>query len=271
MVAIRRFRRYWRAYLSKRLGFHEQGEGVEGITISIAAKFDWCSVIGQMPILDYLLTKNPIHLKFFSRSIAFPIINFSQWRMMERLNEEDKQDESLIEIKDPELRAKELKRQGPLKPDFLSRFLFLCETNLDIVTDKQLLAYLFVRSPNNQPPTFLTITTVNAYRGTSTPANTVASTLPAIFYYILKYPSTLVTLLTELNIAYSSNRLTSPPHLVRKPTTPVSLRCHQRRPPHAPRPRSQPGTRRTRLRFEARRRIPPARHDRWRESLGQAP
>ena len=40
--------------------------------------------------------------------------------MMERLNGEDNQDESLIEIKDPELRAKELKRMGPSKPDFLS-------------------------------------------------------------------------------------------------------------------------------------------------------
>jgi hypothetical protein len=44
---------------------------------SIAANFDWCSVIRQMLILDYLLTKNPIYLKFFSRPIASPIINFS--------------------------------------------------------------------------------------------------------------------------------------------------------------------------------------------------
>lgn len=101
---------------------------------SIAANFDWCSVIGQMSILDYLLTKYPIYLKFFSRPIASPIINFGQRRMMERLNGEDKQDESLIEIEDPELRAKELKRQGPSKPDFLSRFLSLRETNPDIVT-----------------------------------------------------------------------------------------------------------------------------------------
>ena len=66
---------------------------------------------------------------------------------MERLNGEDNQDESLIEIKDPELRAKELKRMGPSKPDFLSRFLSLRETNPDIATNKQLLAYLFVRNP----------------------------------------------------------------------------------------------------------------------------
>jgi hypothetical protein len=131
---------------------------------SIAANFDWCFVVGQMSILDYLLTKNPIYLKSFSRPIASPIINFGQRRMMECLNGEDKQDESLIEIKDPELRAKELNQQGPSKPDFLSRFLSLRETNSDIVTDKQLLAYLFVRSPNNQLSAFLTITTINIHR-----------------------------------------------------------------------------------------------------------
>jgi len=84
--------------------------------------------------------------------------------MMECLNGEDKQDESLIEIKNPELRAKELKQQRPWKPNFLSRFLSLRETNPDIVTDKQLRAYLFVRSSNNQLPAFLTITTINIHR-----------------------------------------------------------------------------------------------------------
>jgi hypothetical protein len=83
---------------------------------------------------------------------------------LERLNGEDKQDESLIEIKDLELRAKGLKRQGPSRPDLLSRFLSLRETNPDIVTNEQLLAYLFIRSPNNQPPAFLTITTINIHR-----------------------------------------------------------------------------------------------------------
>lgn len=74
--------------ISKRLGFLGQGEDVEGIMVSITANFDWCSVIGQMPILDYLLTKNPIYWKFFP--IASPIINFGQRRMMERFSGEDK-------------------------------------------------------------------------------------------------------------------------------------------------------------------------------------
>jgi hypothetical protein len=126
---------------------------VESIMASIAANFDWCSVVCQLPILDLFLTKNPIYLKFFAKPIVSPIINFGQRRMMERLNKEHKQEESSTEIKDPELGSKELKREGPSKPDFLSRLLSLRETNPDVVTDKQLLAYLFVRTvfPNSLP------------------------------------------------------------------------------------------------------------------------
>jgi hypothetical protein len=36
---------------SKRLGFLQQGQDVEGIMASIAANFDWCWVVGQAPIL----------------------------------------------------------------------------------------------------------------------------------------------------------------------------------------------------------------------------
>jgi hypothetical protein len=79
---------------SKRLGFLEKGKDVEGIMASIGANFDWCSVVGQMPILDLFLTKNPICLKSFAKPVASPIINFGQRRMMERLNEEDNLEES---------------------------------------------------------------------------------------------------------------------------------------------------------------------------------
>jgi cytochrome P450 len=41
-------------------------------------------------------------------------------------------------------------------------------------------------------------------------SDTVASTLRAIFYYLLKHPSTLSKLLTELSAARSSDRLTLP-------------------------------------------------------------
>lgn len=155
---------------SKRLGFLEESQDVEGIMASIAANFDWCSVIGQMPILDLFLTKNPIYLKFFAKPIASPIINFGQRRMMERLSKEDNE-EPAIDINDPEIRSRELKRQGPSKPDFLSRFLTLRETHPNVITDKQLLAYLFVRALGS----FLSWRSTNPiliHRCTSTPAAT---------------------------------------------------------------------------------------------------
>ena len=130
---------------SKRLGFLEKAQDVEGIMASIAKNFDWCAVVGQMPILDLFLTKNPLYLKFFAKPIASPIINFGQQRMMERLNGEDELEKSSVVIKDPDLESKELERQETSKTDFLSRFLTARESNPDVVTDKQLLAYLFVR------------------------------------------------------------------------------------------------------------------------------
>lgn len=67
---------------SKRLGFLEKGKDVEDIIASTTANFDWYSVVGQMPILDLFLTKNPIYLKFFAQPIESPIINFGQRRMI---------------------------------------------------------------------------------------------------------------------------------------------------------------------------------------------
>jgi cytochrome P450 len=50
---------------------------------------------------------------------------------------------------------------------------------------------------------------MNINAGFDTVASTLRSILRSIFYYLLS-PSTLATLLTELNIAHSSNRLALP-------------------------------------------------------------
>jgi hypothetical protein len=86
---------------SNRLGFLQQGQDVEGIMASIAANFDWCWVVGQA-------TKNLIYLKFFAKSIASPIINFGQRRMMERLDKEENEELS-TDIKVLELISRDLK------------------------------------------------------------------------------------------------------------------------------------------------------------------
>lgn len=134
---------------SKRLGFLESGQDVEGIMANVAANFDWNSVIGQMPPLDWFLTKNPLYQKLFAKPIASPIITFGQKRMLERVNGDSKEEKTMsFKFQDPDLESKDLSRQqhSTSKPDFLSRFLTLRETQPDVVTEKQLLAYLFVRA-----------------------------------------------------------------------------------------------------------------------------
>ncbi|KAK4549808.1 hypothetical protein LTR36_005109 [Oleoguttula mirabilis] len=175
---------------SKRLGFMERAEDVEGIIDSVAANFDRCSVLGQMPWLDLWTYKNPIYLRFFAKPLSSPILGFGQRRMQERLNgdEEDKTDEAAIT--DPTLREKVLHRRILSKPDFLSRFLTLHKEQPDVVTDRQVLAYLFAN--------------VNAG------SDTIGSTLRAVFYYLLKNPASLGELMKELQGAQQSRKLSTP-------------------------------------------------------------
>ncbi|KAK3072404.1 hypothetical protein LTR53_006897, partial [Teratosphaeriaceae sp. CCFEE 6253] len=128
---------------SKRLGFLERAEDVEGITQSVAANFDRCSVLGQMPWLDLLTYKNPIYLRFFAKPVASPIISFGQRRLQERLRDEESKTETELDVPDPLLKEKVLHGDMPSKPDFLSRFLVLHEEQPDVVTDRQVLVYLF--------------------------------------------------------------------------------------------------------------------------------
>lgn len=174
---------------SKRLGFLERAEDVEGITKSVAANFDRCSVLGQMPWLDLVTYKNPIYLRFFAKPVGSPIVTFGQRRLQERMQGRDDERKE-IDIPDPALREKVLNGTIPSKPDFLSRFLTLHEEKPDVVTDRQILVYLFAN--------------VNAG------SDTIGSTLRAVFYYLLKNRNTLDKLLDELSIAQKNSTLTVP-------------------------------------------------------------
>lgn len=175
---------------SKRLGFLERADDVEGIGASVAANFDRCSVLGQMPWLDLVTWKNPIYQRFFAKPVSSPIIEFGQRRLQERVNETDDHDHVETNIKDPALREKVLHGTLPSKPDFLSRFLTLHEEQPDVVSDRQLLAYLFMN--------------INAG------SDTIASTVRAVFYYLLKNPTSLEALMNELKEAQSARKLSVP-------------------------------------------------------------
>ena len=172
---------------SKRLGFLESGTDVDNIMQSIEKNFDYFSVIGQMPVLDLWLGKNPIYVRFFKRAVSSPILQFAQGLLRERIGPdkakevEDTRGTPVVADKHDDLHQ---------RPDFLSRFLTLSAENPEPMTDKQILANLFAN--------------INAG------SDTIASTLRAIFYYLLKNPDTLATLYAELDAALSSGHLTLP-------------------------------------------------------------
>jgi len=176
---------------SKRLGFMERAEDVEGIIASVSANFERCSVLGQMPWLDLLTYKNPIYLRFFAKPVSSPIVSFGQRRLQERQKgDEGESQAERADIADPALREKVLHSTLPSKPDFLSRFLTVHKEQPDVVTDRVLLAYLFAN--------------VNAG------SDTIGSTLRALFYYLSKNRSTLDELVKELQHAQQSGKLSAP-------------------------------------------------------------
>lgn len=170
---------------SRRLGFIESGEDVNGIIRSINANFDYFSVIGQMPWLDEWIGKNPLYVKYFRKQVSSPILQFAQSLLQERLK-------SIEEGGDIGKSAEE-------KPDFLARFLAAREKGAEIVkngeetepmTDGLLLSFLFGN--------------INAG------SDTIAATLRAVFYYLLKNPGTLKTLREELETAIESGNFSLP-------------------------------------------------------------
>ncbi|KAL2439225.1 Cytochrome P450 monooxygenase [Exophiala dermatitidis] len=166
---------------SRRLGFIESGTDVNDIIDAIGANFNYFSVLGQMPWLDEaFLGKNPIYVKWFRKSVSSPILLFAQSLLKERL-------------RDIERGEKESDRALD-RPDFLSRFLKVRKEEADpesALTDAQILSHLFMN--------------INAG------SDTIASTLRAIFYHLLKNPSTLSQLVNELDTAVSEGKIAHPP------------------------------------------------------------
>ncbi|KAK4942787.1 hypothetical protein LTR10_017547 [Elasticomyces elasticus] len=166
---------------SRRLGFIESGVDVDGIIDAIGANFSYFSVLGQMPWLDEaVLGKNPIYVRYFRKAVSSPILIFAQGLLKERL-------------RDLEQGGKESTEQSLDKPDFLSRFLKVRKEEAggdQALTDAQILSYLFMN--------------INAG------SDTIASTLRAIFYHLLKNPASLSQLMDELDSATNTGEISSP-------------------------------------------------------------
>ncbi|MCJ1257609.1 hypothetical protein MMC24_005435 [Lignoscripta atroalba] len=155
---------------SKRLGFLERAEDVDGIMASIWAHFYLVAPVGQMPWLDSLWTKNPI----FSRlrpSSTNSIVAFTLARMAEKQEVLQKPSEE-----QPQANSR----------DFLSRFM---EAK--------------AKDPSSPPWAVLAWATSNIIAG----SDTTAIVLRTIFYNLLKHPDTLRRLLSELDGAAQEGRL----------------------------------------------------------------
>lgn len=168
--------------MSRRLGFIERGEDVNNIVKSINANFEYFSVIGQMPWLDDLLGKNPIYVKYFRKNVSSPILKFAQQLLQERLQELESGKESE-------------KEKAISKPDFLARFLqaktqAAGDQDTEPMTDGLLLSLMFGN--------------INAG------ADTIATTLRAVFYYLLTHPKQFAALKQELDAAQKNGNVTYP-------------------------------------------------------------
>ncbi|EXJ81496.1 hypothetical protein A1O3_07789 [Capronia epimyces CBS 606.96] len=173
---------------SHRLGFIESGVDVDHIIDAIGANFNYFSVLGQMPWLDEaFLGKNPIYVRWFRPAVSSPILQFAQGLLKERLQDQERGEGDGDET--------EMEREkGKLsRPDFLSRFLKVRkeEAGEAALTDGQILSHLFMN--------------INAG------SDTIASTLRAIFYHLLKNPDTLSRLMRELDMAVAQGHIAHPP------------------------------------------------------------
>ncbi|KAK4443296.1 cytochrome P450 oxidoreductase [Podospora aff. communis PSN243] len=156
---------------SRRVGFIDRREDVDGIIAWVDKLVSYSAPVGQMPILDRLLVKNPI-LTFLSKhgliDTSSGAARFSQARMAERLAEIESQKHTIND-----------------RADLLTMFL---KTQRD---DK---------SGFFHASRVLTMATSLAVAG----SDTTAISLAAVFYHLLRNPARLHRLQSELTSATES-------------------------------------------------------------------
>ena len=154
---------------SKRLGFLEKGQDIDGIMQNSWRYFKVASLISQMPWLDYIWIKNPI-LQRLRRAKINPIVAFASARRKERAIEAEKGGNT-VNIDD------EKNSQKSDNKDFLTRF-------LEVES----------RDPETPPWAVSAWSTSNITAG----SDTTAILLRTIFYNLLKHPESLAKLRHEL-------------------------------------------------------------------------
>ncbi|KAF5582217.1 pisatin demethylase cytochrome P450 [Fusarium pseudocircinatum] len=168
---------------SKRLGFVDHGKDVDNIIGNLEWLLNYAAPVGQLPILDSLLLKNPLRLQLtkwgFTNSSS-PVAIFARNRMLARV--------------DPEKLGDMKFDQDNGRRDFLSRFLEANQKDPEFMNNDRVLA----------------LTVANMFAG----SDTTAITFRAIFYYLMKNPDDMKTLMSELAEEEKAGRFTREDGLV---------------------------------------------------------
>ncbi|KAJ6121080.1 hypothetical protein N7523_005360 [Penicillium sp. IBT 18751x] len=156
---------------SKRHGFIEKNEDVDGIVGYLTWLFLYVAPIGQIPFLDLLFLKNPIYLKLSQWGFidaTFPVARFANNRMAERV---------------PDLTSEKPGSQvvGVKSPDLLSKFMAAHESHPEFMSQTLV----------------QTMAVSMAFAG----SETTAISLSAVFYFLLKHPKALARLRAEIDDA----------------------------------------------------------------------
>lgn len=156
---------------SRRLGFVERGEDVDGIVEAIAENLAYAGQIGQQPWLDrYVLRKNPVKLWLMKYGIIVSsnaIAAFTAARSAERNAVDDK-----------DIARDEESGAGV---DFLTRFKQAQKRHPEVMTDLRVL--------------IATSSLINAG------SDTTAISLASVFYHLLRHPNAYARLMAELDAA----------------------------------------------------------------------
>lgn len=160
---------------SRRHGFIEKNEDIDGIVAFLARMFSYSAAVGQMPWFDLILLKNPIIrlLDHFGVKVAqFPITKFARARVLERR---------------AEIAANKRTAAETGHTDILSKLLKAQEKNPEFMTDLKV----------------LTMSVGISFAG----SDTTAISLSAVFYHLLRNPTCLAKLLAEIKEARADGRI----------------------------------------------------------------
>lgn len=169
---------------SKRLGFVEKNEDVEGIVEFIGRFLAYAGPVGQMPLLDLVWQKNPIRLALERWGVTnkmFPVTRFALKQSAARESEMSKVRETG--------EADESSGKGV---DLLTKFTQAQHDHPEFMTDQQVLS-----SCNSM-----------VFAG----SETTAISLSSVFYNLVKHPKAYKKLMEELDEAARNGTISEKPY-----------------------------------------------------------